>query len=31
MAVDGIDHHDLVDATTADETLKHALHMEELM
>ena len=31
MAVDGIDQHDLVDATAADETLKHALHMEELM
>jgi len=31
VAVDGIDHHDLVDATTANETLEHALHMEELM
>ena len=31
VAVDGIDHHDLVDATAADETLEHALHMEELM
>ena len=31
VAVDGIDQHDLVDATAADETLEHALHMEELM
>jgi len=27
--VDGIDHHDLVDPTAADEILEHALHMEE--
>ena len=31
VAVDGIDQHDLVDATAADETLEHALHMEKLM
>ena len=31
VAVDGIDQHDLVDGTVADETLEHALHMEELM
>ena len=29
VAVDGIDHHDLVDPTAADEILEHALHMEE--
>ena len=29
VVVDGIDHHDLVDPTAADEILEHALHMEE--
>jgi hypothetical protein len=31
VAVDGTDQHDLVDPTAADETLGHALHMEELI